>query len=406
MPASQEYVDSTGSRSTSCRLPLEPSRSSSATAEKVAALVHDAALSEDPALLDAVSSAAGLALENERLLAELRAQLDGDQRLASTHRRSRRHRATATRTQPPRRRPTAPRHPLPPPAHGAGDPARRPGGRRNDARRRRRRPQARARRAPRARPRPPPSRPHRPRPRTRAPVARDSRTVPGRDHRRPARRLPEAVEAAIYYVVAESLTNAAKHAGRIRGAASSCRRPPRQSSSRSATTAAAARTWPAARGSAGSPTASKRSADGSSSRARSEPEPSSGQSCHCAEPQTAAPAERRRPTPRLRRGAGQPRTAISAACARRSSGRPDLTDSPNVCRSSESSLGALGTVQGRSRTRAWKRSSLPASVWLAPTQKSTQVTAADALSSRRASHGHKVCEPPDGAVGTTYNPIA
>jgi signal transduction histidine kinase len=43
---------------------------------KVAALVHDPALSEDPALLDAVSSAAGLALENERLLAELRAQLD------------------------------------------------------------------------------------------------------------------------------------------------------------------------------------------------------------------------------------------------------------------------------------------------------------------------------------------
>jgi hypothetical protein len=43
---------------------------------KVAALVHDMALSENPALLDAVSSAAGLALENERLLAELRARLD------------------------------------------------------------------------------------------------------------------------------------------------------------------------------------------------------------------------------------------------------------------------------------------------------------------------------------------
>jgi signal transduction histidine kinase len=42
----------------------------------IAALVHDPALSENPALLDAVSSAAGLALENERLLAELRAQLD------------------------------------------------------------------------------------------------------------------------------------------------------------------------------------------------------------------------------------------------------------------------------------------------------------------------------------------
>jgi len=43
---------------------------------KVAALVHDPALSEDPLLLDAVSSAAGLALENERLLVELRSQLD------------------------------------------------------------------------------------------------------------------------------------------------------------------------------------------------------------------------------------------------------------------------------------------------------------------------------------------
>jgi signal transduction histidine kinase len=43
---------------------------------KVAALVHDAGLTEDPGLLDAVSSAAGLALENERLLVELRAQLE------------------------------------------------------------------------------------------------------------------------------------------------------------------------------------------------------------------------------------------------------------------------------------------------------------------------------------------
>jgi signal transduction histidine kinase len=44
--------------------------------QPIAALVHDSALAEDPALLDAVSSAAGLALENERLLAELRAQLE------------------------------------------------------------------------------------------------------------------------------------------------------------------------------------------------------------------------------------------------------------------------------------------------------------------------------------------
>jgi len=44
--------------------------------QRIAALVHDPALGEDPALLSAVSTAAGLALENERLLAELRAQLE------------------------------------------------------------------------------------------------------------------------------------------------------------------------------------------------------------------------------------------------------------------------------------------------------------------------------------------
>jgi len=43
---------------------------------RVAALVHDPALSEHQELLDAVSSAAGLALENEQLQAELRAQLE------------------------------------------------------------------------------------------------------------------------------------------------------------------------------------------------------------------------------------------------------------------------------------------------------------------------------------------
>lgn len=43
---------------------------------RIAALVHDAALAEDPGLLQAVSTAAGLALENERLLADLRAQLE------------------------------------------------------------------------------------------------------------------------------------------------------------------------------------------------------------------------------------------------------------------------------------------------------------------------------------------
>ena len=42
----------------------------------VAALVHDPALSEEPELLDAVTATAGMALENARLHAELRARLD------------------------------------------------------------------------------------------------------------------------------------------------------------------------------------------------------------------------------------------------------------------------------------------------------------------------------------------
>ena len=44
--------------------------------EPVAALVHDPALRDEPELLDAVGAAAGLALENGRLQAELRANID------------------------------------------------------------------------------------------------------------------------------------------------------------------------------------------------------------------------------------------------------------------------------------------------------------------------------------------
>jgi signal transduction histidine kinase len=43
---------------------------------RVAALVHDEALTDDPGLIRAVSAAAALALDNERLQAELRARLD------------------------------------------------------------------------------------------------------------------------------------------------------------------------------------------------------------------------------------------------------------------------------------------------------------------------------------------
>jgi signal transduction histidine kinase len=43
---------------------------------RIAALVHDAVVREDPELLDAVCAAAGFALDNERLQAELRARLE------------------------------------------------------------------------------------------------------------------------------------------------------------------------------------------------------------------------------------------------------------------------------------------------------------------------------------------
>jgi signal transduction histidine kinase len=76
VPESEGYVGIDGR-------PVEPAASEGRTVtvlerrgRRIAALVHDPALAEDPALLSAVSAAAGLALENERLLAELRAQLE------------------------------------------------------------------------------------------------------------------------------------------------------------------------------------------------------------------------------------------------------------------------------------------------------------------------------------------
>jgi len=76
IPESGEYVDVDG-RAVSANPPARRAVTIlERRGEKVAALVHDAALRENPSLLDAVSSAAGLALENERLLADLRSQLE------------------------------------------------------------------------------------------------------------------------------------------------------------------------------------------------------------------------------------------------------------------------------------------------------------------------------------------
>jgi signal transduction histidine kinase len=76
LPDSDEYVDVDGQQVNVTPIATRTVTLLERHGRKVAALVHDAALGEDTALLDGVSSAAGLALENERLLAELRSQLE------------------------------------------------------------------------------------------------------------------------------------------------------------------------------------------------------------------------------------------------------------------------------------------------------------------------------------------
>ena len=69
------YVDATGR---SFELPRGPDRAITlvtARGEEIAALVHDPALVDEPALVESVRATAGLVLENERLAAEVGAQL-------------------------------------------------------------------------------------------------------------------------------------------------------------------------------------------------------------------------------------------------------------------------------------------------------------------------------------------
>jgi signal transduction histidine kinase len=77
LPDRETYVDATGRP---VELP-EPYRGRAYTeverdGRKVAAIVHDATLAQEPALVRAVGAAAAMALENERLEAELRAKID------------------------------------------------------------------------------------------------------------------------------------------------------------------------------------------------------------------------------------------------------------------------------------------------------------------------------------------
>ena len=76
LPEYDTYADLDGHP---VELPADPARRTSIVdggGAPVAELLHDPTLDEEPALMDAVGAAAGLALERARLHAELRAQLD------------------------------------------------------------------------------------------------------------------------------------------------------------------------------------------------------------------------------------------------------------------------------------------------------------------------------------------
>ena len=227
----------------SCRRPATPrarGRRSSSRASASARSCTTRALAEKPELVSSVAAAAGLAMQNERLEAALRARLEELQPLARPDRRGRPGRAPAARAQPARRRPAAP-------GRAVADAAARPG------------------QAPQGRP-------------TRAEEllagaqeelgtaldelrelargihpavlsdrglqARRSRRSPGARRspvraRRGARAsgCPRPVEAAAYFVVAEALTNVAKYADASAGHGGRARAPTATPWSRCATTA-------------------------------------------------------------------------------------------------------------------------------------------------------------------------
>ena len=102
------FVDRTGRAAT---VPGRPRggrrRAVQRDGETIAVVLHDPALARDPALAASVGAAAGLALHNERLQAELRAPARRAGGVAQPHRGGRRRGAPAHRAQPARRRPAA-----------------------------------------------------------------------------------------------------------------------------------------------------------------------------------------------------------------------------------------------------------------------------------------------------------
>ena len=132
----------------------------------------------------------------------------------------------------------------------------------------------------------------------------------------PDERLPEPVEAAAYYLIAEAITNVAKHANASHVAVS-VRRDDAACWSRSPTTASAAPIRRGARGSTGSPTASRRSTGTCASTARPAAAPASRRAFRSARHDRRAHVGRRPRGARVRRGGGR------GAARQRPPGRED-----------------------------------------------------------------------------------
>jgi signal transduction histidine kinase len=75
-PAAREFVDTAGHRIEPIASPTRAITMVARNAHSIATIVHDPALLEDPGLVASVSAAVGLAVENRSLTAELQAQLD------------------------------------------------------------------------------------------------------------------------------------------------------------------------------------------------------------------------------------------------------------------------------------------------------------------------------------------
>ena len=105
LPEKQAWVDEEGGEVTLS--PKSPDRAITYVGEELAAIVHDSVFLDQPALLEAVGSAARFALENERLQAELRAQLARAPRVAAEDRARGRRGAPPPGARSPRRRAAA-----------------------------------------------------------------------------------------------------------------------------------------------------------------------------------------------------------------------------------------------------------------------------------------------------------